>query len=172
MQMLFELDTKNYNENGTRYVRPSVRGIIIHGGRIAMIHSLKYDYYKFPGGGAENGESTQETLIREVKEEAGLRVIPESIREYGFVHRIQKGKNEDIFEQDNYYYLCQAESEILPPQLDDYEAEESFKLEFVSPEHAISVNRDGEHGPKDPVIIEREARVLEMLVKEGYFEME
>lgn len=169
MRKLFELDMKDYIENGTRFVRPSVRGIIIRSGRIAMVHSLKYDYYKFPGGGAENSETQHETLIREVKEEAGLRVIPDSVSEYGFVHRIQKGKNEDILEQDNYYYLCQAESEIVPTQLDDYEAEESFTLEFVSPEYAIAANRAGEHGPKDPVMIEREAQVLELLIQENYF---
>ena len=32
-----------------------------------MIHSLKYDYYKFPGGGIEDGESNEEALIRETR---------------------------------------------------------------------------------------------------------
>lgn len=174
MRMLFEMDLKDYDENGTRYVRPSVRGIIIKDGKIALVHSLKYDYYKFPGGGGEEGENQRETLIREVKEEAGLIVIPESIKEYGMVHRIQKGRVEDIFVQDNYYYLCDAESDVDTQVLDDYEAEERFTLEFVTLEHAIEVNRNHDHGAKSEdrmykVMIEREAMVLELLQKEGAY---
>ena len=47
MRLLFEIDKKDYNPNGTCFIRPSVRGIIIRDGRIAMVHSLKYNYYKF-----------------------------------------------------------------------------------------------------------------------------
>lgn len=53
MRMLFEIDTKDYNRNGTVFERPSARGIIIKDNKVAMIHSLKYNYYKFPGGGRE-----------------------------------------------------------------------------------------------------------------------
>ncbi len=173
MRVLFELDKKDYDENGTCFVRPSVRGIIVKDGEIAMVHSLKYDYYKFPGGGAEPDEEHQETLIREVKEEVGLVVIPDSIREFGLVHRKQKGKIEDIFVQDNFYYLCDVEPEIEMQKLDDYEEEEEFTLEYVTPQHAIDRNRFGEHGTKndDPMfimMIEREVYVLEILMQENY----
>ena len=52
--------------------------------------------------------------------------------------------------------------------MDDYEQEERFTLEFVEPKQAIEVNRDRDHGPKDQAMIEREARVLEMLIAEGW----
>ena len=106
MRLLFEIDKKDYIEGGTVGRRPSVRGIIVQDGKLAVVHSLKYDYYKLPGGGIDPGETHEETLIREVHEESGLRVIPESIREWGFVRRTQKGKREDIFVQENFYYLC------------------------------------------------------------------
>ena len=167
MRLLFEIDTQDYDPNGTAFVRPSVRGIIIRDGRVAMVHSLKYDYYKFPGGGIEAGESLEEALLREVAEESGLRVIPGSIREYGLVHRVQKGDREDMFIQDNYYYLCDVETEVQAQHLDDYEAEERFTLEFVDPIHAIRTNREVDHGPKDQIMLEREARVLELLMQEG-----
>ena len=51
MRILFEIDKKDYNINGTSFIRPSARGIIIRNDRLAMVHSLKYDYYKYPGGG-------------------------------------------------------------------------------------------------------------------------
>ncbi len=171
MRILFEIDRKDYDPNGSVCVRPSVRGVIQRDGRLAMIHSLKYDYYKFPGGGAEEGEDHIATLIREVREESGLCVIPESIRPYGYVHRVQKGWVEDIFVQDNYYYFCDAEEMLLSQELDEYEDEERFTLEFVTAQEAVAVNRTHDHGEKAgnarfQVMIERENRVLELLIAE------
>ena len=73
-----------------------------------------------------------------------------------------------MFIQDNYYYLCDVEENRIPQKLDDYEAEERFTLEFVYPRHAIYVNRYADHGPTDQIMLEREARVLELLLEEGY----
>ena len=170
MRVLFDLDLKNYDPNGTKLVRPSARSIIIKDNKIFMVHSLKYDYYKFPGGGIDKGESNIDALIRETKEEAGLVVIPESIKEYGMVHRAQKGVRFDVdyFVQDNYYYFVEVEEEVSSQDLDEYEAEESFTLEYVDYRVALEANNKPEHGPKDPTMIKREAMVLELLAKEGY----
>ena len=127
MRLLFEIDKKDYGGCVRSFTRDSARSIIIKNGKVAMIHSLKYDYYKYPGGGIEPGESAVDALIRETAEEAGVR----------------------------------------PQKLDDYESEEHFTLEYVKPETAILSNRTKDHGPKDPVMLEREARVLEMLLSEG-----
>ena len=169
MRLLFEMDKKNYGGCVRSFTRNSARSIIIRNGKIAMIHSLKYDYYKFPGGGIEPGESDIDVLIRETAEEAGLTVVPDTIREYGYVHRIQKStvEEDEYFIQDNYYYLCDVEEGVRPQKLDSYESEEHFTLEYVKPETAILSNRTKDHGPKDPVMLEREARVLEMLLSEG-----
>lgn len=173
MRTLFEADYKNYNENGTVGRRPSVRGIMIKNGLIAMVHSLKYDYYKFPGGGIDKGESHEETLIREVREEAGLIVAPDSIREFGKVLRKEKGKIEDIFIQENFYYFCETAETVSSQALDDYEAEEQFTLEWVRPKVAIDTNYNHDHFDKSTDIarhmFEREAKVLELLLQEGYF---
>lgn len=171
MRELFVIDKKNYIENGTVGRRPSVRGIIIKDGKIAMMHSLKYDYYKLPGGGIEEGESYEETLVREVKEESGLIVIKDSIKEFGYVRRIEKGKIEDIFVQENFYYLCDVEEMVQAQELDDYEEEERFTLEYVTPEHATSVNENADHGDKVESqtfsgMILRENRVLQLITEE------
>lgn len=173
MRLLFEIDKKGYKEDGTVGFRPSVRGIIIRDDKIAMIHSLKYHYYKLPGGGAEQSEEQIDTLIREVREESGLNVIRSSVREFGYVRRIQKGEIDDIFIQDNFYYLCEAEEEADVQKLDDYEQDERFTLEFVLPQHAIDVNENANHSEKGidahgAVMIEREIRVLRLLMKEVF----
>lgn len=168
MELLFEIDTKDYDAHGKILLRPSVRSIIVYTNKVAMVHSIKYDYYKFPGGGIEPGESQVDALIRETLEEVGLIIVPNSIREYGYVHRIQKGEKEAVFIQDNYYYFCNVESTIVPQRLDDYEAEENFTLEYVEPVTAININREKPHGLKDMNMLEREARVLELLIKDGF----
>lgn len=171
MRELAVYDYKNYIENGTVGRRPSVRGIVINNGKIAMVHSLKYDYYKFPGGGIDCGESHLDTLVREVLEETGLVVIPETVKEYGLVLRKEKGKFEDLFIQENFYYFCDVRKECSCQKLDDYEAEEEFVLEWVTPENAIEANLFHDHKDKNSSIarhmMEREANVLKLLIAEG-----
>ena len=92
--------------------------------------------------------NTIDALIRETKEEAGLIVIKDSIKEYGYVHRVQKADEPSYskFIQDNNYYICDVENKILEQQLDDYENFEKFTLELVDPKIAININRNKEHG--------------------------
>ena len=169
MRMLFDMDLHDYESCTRTFVRNSARSIIIRDGKIAMIHSLKYDYYKFPGGGIETGEDPVEAMIRETREEAGLIVISETVREYGYVHRIQKSDSnpEEAFVQDNYYFLCDAQDRAVTQELDGYESKENYTLEFVDPATAIRKNRGVTNSPYNRMMFEREARVLEMLIEEG-----
>ena len=169
MRLLFEMDKKDYSECTRTLVRNSARSILIRDGKVAMVHSLKYDYYKFPGGGIEKGERPADAMIRETREEAGLVVIPETVREYGYVHRIQKSDwdADECFVQDNYYYLGEAENEPVSQELDDYEAKESYRLEYIDPATAIRKNRALKNSPYNRLMFEREALVLEMLQSEG-----
>lgn len=173
MRLLFEMDKKDHADCTRSFVRNSARSIIISDKKVAMIHSEKYDYYKFPGGGIEAGEDPIEAMIRETREEAGLVIIPESVREYGFVHRVQKSdKDPDVrFIQDNFYYLCAAKDEAVSQNLQGYEAEEGYELVYVDPRVAIEKNRHLGKTPYSPTMFEREARVLEMLIEEGYFDV-
>ncbi len=172
MRLLFELDLKNYAACTHTFVRNSARSILIRNRKIAMIHSLQYDYYKFPGGGIEPGETPIDAMIRETREESGLRVIPSSVREYGYVHRIQRSDIDasECFVQDNFYYLCKAEDTADVQTLDDYESQERYTLEFVDPHLAIQKNRTVGPSPYSKTMFEREAMVLELLLAEGYFE--
>lgn len=172
MRLLFEMDKKDHARCTHTFTRNSARSIMIRDGKAAMIHSQKADYYKFPGGGIENGEDPVEAMIRETREEAGLIVVPESVREYGYVHRVQRSETEasERFVQDTYYYLCRAEDTTVPQQLEDYEAREAFRLEYVEPLAAIDRNNRAKSSTHDRQMLDREVRVLEMLISEGVIE--
>ena len=168
MRLLFELDLKDYADCTHSFIRNSARSIIIRDDKVAMIHSLKYDFYKFPGGGIEEGEDPLEAMIRETREEAGLIVRREMVKEYGFVHRIQKSTMDETecFIQDNFYYLCEAEPGAVPQDLDDYERDELYTLKYVDPVVAINKNRNIGETRYHELMFEREARVLELLMAE------
>ncbi len=166
MKRLFEIDLKDYKETDSVFRRPSARAVIIKGDKIALVYSRREKYYKFPGGGIRDGEDKKEALIREVREEVGMVVIPGSIREFGSVLRRQKSTvDEDtIFEQENYYYFCEVEDDLVSQDLDDYESEAEFVLRIVDLDEAIRTN--AEYRSEDffnEIMIKREHRVLCMI---------
>ncbi len=174
MRLLFEIDRKNYENCTHTFVRNSARSIILRGGKLAMIYSQKLGFYKLPGGGIEEGEDYVAAMIRETREEVGLTVKPETVREYGYVHRIQKGSHGDAecFVQDNFYYFCEAEEGAAAPDLTEKEKAVGFVPVFVEPEEAIAQNRAVLESEEDlsetaAAMLEREIRVLEMLLAEN-----
>ena len=75
-------------------VRVAVRGIIFIGGRLLLIEDNKGEV-KLPGGGQDAGESDADTLIREIREETGCAVIPETIRPFGYIEEKRKDLHEE-----------------------------------------------------------------------------
>lgn len=85
MRELFQMDRQNYNPEGKVYKRPSARAVILKDGKVLLNYLAKYDCYEFPGGGIETGEMPEDAVQREVAEETGRIVVPESIRVFGIV---------------------------------------------------------------------------------------
>ena len=166
MKDLFIIDLKDYEEQSKIFKRPSVRGIIIKNCKIALVYSEKEKYYKFPGGGIKDNEDMHSALIREVREEVGLIVIPDSIREFGSVMRRQKSNYspDTIFEQENFYFFCHAENQLVEQELDDYEKDAEFSLRIVDIDDAIKAN--SEYHSDDlfnEIMIKREMQVLQFV---------
>jgi len=171
MKRLFEINLHDYGINDKVFRRPSARGIIFDGrGRLALVYSRKEKFYKFPGGGIQDDEDKKQALIREVREETGLVVVPESIEEFGSVLRRQKDDKKPgvIFEQENFYYLCKVENKIVGQNLDDYEAEYEFVLEYVTLDHAIDVNSSYKtENHFNEIMIKRETQLLKLMKEKG-----
>jgi 8-oxo-dGTP pyrophosphatase MutT (NUDIX family) len=184
MKQLFAIDLHDYREGDRVFSRPSARGIILRHDKIALVYSRREAYYKFPGGGIRADEDKRAALIREVREEVGLTVIPDSIVEYGSVMRRQKSNvsPDTIFEQENFYYFCSIDDTVVPQHLDDYEKQAEFTLRYVSIDEAIRTNEayqacqtcDGSDC-FDAIMIRRETEVLrrirsESQTKDGFFD--
>ena len=169
MEHLFEIDLHDYKLGDNVFSRPSARGVIFDAyGRIALVYSQKEEYYKFPGGGILPDEDKKAALMREVREETGLIVIPKSVREFGSVLRRQKSNKtpNTIFEQENFYYFCDVENTLAEQNLDEYEAEAGFILRFVHLDEAIATNL--KYKTEDffnEIMIKRETKLLQMLKK-------
>ena len=54
-----------------------------------MVYAAKKGYWTPPGGGIENGESHEEAVIREVKEETNMKVLKQKLIGY-----------QDVYEKD------------------------------------------------------------------------
>lgn len=85
--------------------RVRVAGIIFINGGVALMHRTEVkkrkdcqEYYTFPGGGLEEGETPEEGTIREIKEEFGIDVkVIKKLYEM----------NSEKFNQKEIFYLCE-----------------------------------------------------------------
>ena len=84
--------------------RTRVAGIIFMDDGIALMHRKDVkkrkdiqEYYTFPGGGLEEGETPEEGTIREIEEEFGIKVQ--------IVKKLYEIKSEK-FNQKEIFYLC------------------------------------------------------------------
>ena len=84
--------------------RIRVAGIVPMGDGFALMHRRGVkkrkdiqEYYTFPGGGLEEGETLEEGTIREIKEEFGIDV--EAVKE---LYKMESER----FNQKEYFYLC------------------------------------------------------------------
>ncbi len=141
MNVLREIFRSEVDTSGNTVFRDAVRGIIVQNNALLMIYSPKNGDYKFPGGGVEAGESFEEALIREIREECGV-TVERIEREFGCVIEYDKAVEAefDVFKMTSRYYVCSVDTRFGEQKLDDYELDLGFEPVWVSIEEAIATN--------------------------------
>lgn len=141
MKRLLTMDLKNYTDEMPVFEKHTVRAVIWRDGRMAMQCSGKGEF-KIPGGGVEGSESHVDTLLREVREETGLLVIPESIRAIGEILELR----EDVFRKGtkyvchSYFYFCDVRGETVETSMTASEIAKGFHPVWETPAAIIAAN--------------------------------
>ena len=142
MKQILIMDAGNYDPTLPEIYRVAVRGIIFVDGKLLLIQS-DFGEVKFPGGGKEGEESDKDTLIREVLEETGFHVIPESIKEFGEVVEKRLSVHEPmIWHQINRYYFCEIDSIQEECHYTENELKHGFHQVWFTLDEAISINEE------------------------------
>ena len=74
---LAELDAVGKTKNVS-----GVHGFCFFGEKMVIVYAAAKGYWGHPGGGVEPGESIEQALIREIKEETNMRVVSQHIIGY------------------------------------------------------------------------------------------
>ena len=85
--------------------------VIINDGKILLLLKKKHNHYELPGGKSEEGETTEETALRETKEEIGcdvklikyigyreFNINNKEYRSHNFLAEIQEGQEPRVAE--------------------------------------------------------------------------
>ena len=90
----------------------------------------------------EDGESHTDTLLREVREEVGLLVIPSSITPIGEILELRQ----DVFQKGvkyichSYFYACEVEEKTVSTQMTSSEISKGFEPVWEYPSVIVAVN--------------------------------
>ncbi|MFH1565403.1 MAG: NUDIX domain-containing protein [bacterium] len=104
--------------------RPSAYGLILHKGKIVTLKNKSNKKIWFPGGGIEIGERMEQGLLREIKEETGLKVKIKKLifsKENFFYYQ----PLDEAYHAFLFFYLCEPIKTrmISDEEVQDYESE-------------------------------------------------
>lgn len=91
-------------------ILPTVALISVKEGKLLLAFSKNKNAWYLPGGKLDNGESSEDGLIREIKEELNLDLEKSQLQYFGHISAAAYGEDANIqMEQECFYYDLQTE---------------------------------------------------------------
>lgn len=117
-------------------VVPSVTAVVVNSsGELLMIHRTDNDLWAIPGGGHDVGESIADTVVREVEEETGVKVVVQDIVGlYTNPHHVMAYDDGEVRQQ---FSIC---FRARPVGGELRTSSESKKVRWVPPSDIASLN--------------------------------
>lgn len=137
----------------------SCGGVVIFRGKILLLfknYRNKYEGWVLPKGTVEEGESFEETALREVLEESGAKA---SIVKYIGKSEYSFSVPEHIVEKEVHWYLMVADSYYSKPQREEYFVDSGF-YKYHEAYHLLRF-------PNEKQILEKAYREYNELKKSG-----
>lgn len=154
-------------QSGARVAsRVTVKAVIWEGERLLLLHSPRWESYKFAGGGVEAGESHADALARELREELGAQLLGVGplLLTVAELSQAQEAAA-DVFRMDSFYYACRVKPGQHSPALEAYEAELGLMPCLVTPAEAAQANARAQRQAAAPRWLRREVAALHALKK-------
>lgn len=110
---------------------------------------------QLPGGHVEDGESIEETVVREIREETGIELEKNAIPKpfYEIKHYTKNYKNQNINKLSKiiYYYVKSNEKiNVTNTHLTDHEKENNFSLKMIHiKDFASEINKVKTNSPEE-----------------------
>jgi ADP-ribose pyrophosphatase YjhB (NUDIX family) len=104
--------------------RVGARAVLVNDeGQIALIHVTNRGYYKLPGGGVDEGETIEEALRRELKEEMGADSV-EILSEIGEIDEYREAWSKKSI---HHCFLVRLDGQIGVSEQTEKELEHGYK---------------------------------------------
>lgn len=114
--------------------RVAVRILLFHMDKIALLHSIKYDFHKIGGGGVQENEDIITALKRESLEELGCNI--KDIKEFGAIEEYQ---NYSGWHQICNYFIANLDGEVGKNNLQGYEIDHDYEVVWFYLDEALFI---------------------------------
>lgn len=131
-EVLYNYDNLSKNDIDELVVR--TKGLIINDDNDVTL-GYSHKSYQFPGGHLEEGETLEECLLREIKEETGIKLNNPKLKPFQRITYYSKNYHNSGKNRENqiYYYVVKTNEkfDLNNISLDDYEKSGKFTVKTI-----------------------------------------